>query len=233
MKRKRLLLLGTVCCLLLFIAAACRKGGPVHIEPSPGTMPPENAQTAADAGKTEDNGPDCTLVRGDESSKAVTDAAVALRKTLEAMGLTVDLKTDWVKRGEEITRYPGEILIGRTNRPESIGRNASHGCIRMRVKDMEALFPAVPNGTKVAISGGPYGPLGWGRRTLREGDRGADVRQLQLRLMQRGLLWGGADGVFGPATRKAVVAARKELNLSPGDQADPALQERLGMILFE
>lgn len=127
----------------------------------------------------------------------------------------------------------GSYGIHGTNRPESIGRNASHGCIRMRVKDMEALFPAVPNGTKVAISGGPYGPLGWGRRTLREGDRGADVRQLQLRLMQRGLLWGGADGVFGPATRKAVVAARKELNLSPGDQADPALQERLGMILFE
>ena len=127
----------------------------------------------------------------------------------------------------------GSYGIHGTNRPESIGRNASHGCIRMRVKDIEALFPAVPNGTKVAISGGPYGPLGWGRRTLREGDRGADVRQLQLRLMQRGLLWGGADGVFGPATRKAVVAARKELNLSPGDQADPALQERLGMILFE
>ena len=126
----------------------------------------------------------------------------------------------------------GSYGIHGTNKPESIGRNASHGCIRMRVKDMEALFPIVSNGTKVVISGGPYGPLNWGWRALKEGDRGADVRQLQLRLMQRGLLW-SADGVFGPSTRKAVIAARKELNLSPGDQADAALQIRLGMILFE
>ena len=127
----------------------------------------------------------------------------------------------------------GSYGIHGTNKPESIGRNASHGCIRMRVKDMEALFPIVSNGTKVIVTGGPYGPLNWGWRTLREGDRGADVKQLQLRLIQRGLLLGGADGVFGPATRKAVIAARQELNLSPGDQADSALQERLGMILFE
>ena len=127
----------------------------------------------------------------------------------------------------------GSYGIHGTNKPESIGQNASHGCIRMRVKDMEALFPIVSNGTKVVITGGPYGPLNWGWRTLREGDRGADVKQLQLRLIQRGLLLGGADGVFGPATRKAVIAARQELNLSPGDQADSALQERLGMILFE
>lgn len=126
----------------------------------------------------------------------------------------------------------GSYGIHGTNKPESIGQNASHGCIRMRVKDMEALFPVVSNGTKVVITGGPYGPLNWGWRTLKEGDRGADVKQLQLRLIQRGLLW-RADGVFGPSTRKAVITARKELNLSPGDQADAILQKQLGMILFE
>ncbi len=127
----------------------------------------------------------------------------------------------------------GSYGIHGTNKPESIGSNASHGCIRMRVKDMEALYPAIATGTRVVITGGPYGPLNWGLRSLKEGDRGADVRQLQLRLIQRGLLWGGADGVFGPATKKAVVTARKEFNLPSGDQADPALQQRLGMILFE
>ena len=126
----------------------------------------------------------------------------------------------------------GSYGIHGTNKPESIGQNASHGCIRMNVRDMETLFPPVSNGTKVVISGGPYGPLNWGWRVLKEGDRGADVRQLQLRLVQRGLLW-SADGVFGPSTRRAVIAARKELNLSPADEADAALQERLGMILFE
>ena len=70
-------------------------------------------------------------------------------------------------------------------------------------------------------------------RTLREGDRGADVKQLQWRLIQQGYLWGGADGVFGPATRQAVVRARKALGLPLSDAADPALQARLGMLAFE
>ena len=128
MKRKQILLLGAFCCLLLFIGAACRKGGPVHVDPQTGgaqgtaaeqAKTPEPEDTEPGDSGPEDPGPDCTLVRGDSSSKAVTDAAVELRKQLEAMGLTVDLKTDWVKRGEEMTRYPREILVGRTNRPES------------------------------------------------------------------------------------------------------------------
>ena len=63
--------------------------------------------------------PSCTIVRSDTSDKAVTDAAVALRHLLEEAGIEADIKTDWVKRGEEITRFPNEILIGPTNRPES------------------------------------------------------------------------------------------------------------------
>lgn len=126
----------------------------------------------------------------------------------------------------------GQYGIHGTNRPASIGQNASHGCIRMRVKDAEALYAMIPGGTRVVIEGGPYGPLNWGLRALREGDRGADVRELQRRLMQKGLLW-SADGVFGPATRQAVAAARKSLGLPPGDQADPALQRKLGMLPFE
>lgn len=127
----------------------------------------------------------------------------------------------------------GSYGIHGTNRPESIGSAASHGCIRLRVRDAEKLFAAVPTYTKVVIEGGPYGPLNWGLRTLREGDRGADVRQLQLRLIQAGYLWGGADGVFGAATRQAVIAARRALALPAGDAADSALQTALGMRLFD
>ena len=127
----------------------------------------------------------------------------------------------------------GSYGIHGTNQPASIGQNASHGCIRMRVKDAEALYGMIPFGTKVVIQGGPYGPLNWGYRSLREGDRGADVRQLQLRLIQGGYLWGGADGVFGPATRRAVLSARKALGLPLSDAADETLQRRLGMVLFE
>ena len=127
----------------------------------------------------------------------------------------------------------GSYGLHGTNKPSSIGKNASHGCIRMNVSDAERLYAMVPTGTRVVIEGGPYGPLNWGLRTLREGDRGADVRQLQLRLIQKGFLYGGADGVFGASTRRAVVATRSALGFSPGDQADRALLLALGCVEFE
>ncbi len=61
-----------------------------------------------------------TIVRGDTCSEAITEAAVQLRHLLEeASGQKIEIKTDWTKRGAEISRYGREILIGRTNRPES------------------------------------------------------------------------------------------------------------------
>lgn len=38
-----------------------------------------------------------------------------------------------------------------TNRPDSIGRNASHGCIRMRNREVEELFKMVAVGEKVEL----------------------------------------------------------------------------------
>ena len=65
----------------------------------------------------------------------------------------------------------GDYGIHGTNRPESIGTNASHGCIRMRVADAEALYARVPNGTVVVIECGAYGELGGSLRTLKNGDQ--------------------------------------------------------------
>ncbi|MBX9873281.1 MAG: L,D-transpeptidase, partial [Beijerinckiaceae bacterium] len=39
-----------------------------------------------------------------------------------------------------------------TNEPETIGRSASSGCIRMRNIDVIDLFNRVPNGTKVIVT---------------------------------------------------------------------------------
>ena len=106
-----------LCLILVLLAAGCRRG---EADPAPPAEEPPRETAASQAESPAGAESDViTLVRGDESSKAVTDAAVALRKTLEAAGLAVDLKTDWYKRGEEMTRYPGEIQVGRTNRPES------------------------------------------------------------------------------------------------------------------
>jgi L,D-transpeptidase-like protein len=38
-----------------------------------------------------------------------------------------------------------------TNKPETIGRSVSHGCVRMRNEDLERLYPMVPVGTPVYI----------------------------------------------------------------------------------
>jgi len=127
----------------------------------------------------------------------------------------------------------GQYGIHGTNAPSSIGLNASHGCIRMRVKDAEKLYAMIPIGAKVILEGGPFGPFSMGLRTLREGDRGADVMELQKRLILHGFLQGRADGVFGSGTRQAVIGARKAFSLPAGDQADETLLNRLGILLFE
>jgi hypothetical protein len=48
---------------------------------------------------------------------------------------------------------PGLIRIHGTTSPESIGRYASHGCIRMHNEQVEELYDLVPIGTKVIIMG--------------------------------------------------------------------------------
>lgn len=48
---------------------------------------------------------------------------------------------------------PGLIRIHGTTSPDSIGRYASHGCIRMHNEQVEELFELVPVGSKVIIMG--------------------------------------------------------------------------------
>ena len=55
--------------------------------------------------------------------------------------------TRWMSIG-----YKGYGIHG-TNRPESVGHAASHGCIRLRNRDMERLFTMVRVGDVVEIHG--------------------------------------------------------------------------------
>ena len=127
----------------------------------------------------------------------------------------------------------GNFGIHGTNKPETIGSNASHGCIRMRVADAEELYALVPNGTKVVIECGAYGELGGTLRTLRNGDRSAAVRAVQRKLKALGFYYGWPDGIFGQRTQKAVDAARAAYGLSPSGEVDWALYQALGLTLFE
>ena len=127
----------------------------------------------------------------------------------------------------------GNYGIHGTNKPESIGYNASHGCIRMNVADAEELYQLVPNGTKVVIECGPWGELGGSLRTLKNGDRSAAVCAVQRKLRALGYYRGWPDGVFGNATQQAVDAARQAFQLPPNGLVDWALYHKLGLIPFE
>ena len=54
---------------------------------------------------------------------------------------------------DHLTDWPGEAQVGihGTNRPELIGKNVSHGCIRMRNEDILELTQVTPLGTPVTI----------------------------------------------------------------------------------
>lgn len=127
----------------------------------------------------------------------------------------------------------GNYGIHGTNKPESIGANASHGCIRMRVSDAEELYALVPNGTVVVIECGPYGETGGSLRVLKNGDRSSMVLAVQRRLRALGYYHGWPDGVFGAGTQSAVDAARKAYNLPPNGLVDWPLYHALGFTLFE
>ena len=127
----------------------------------------------------------------------------------------------------------GNYGIHGTNKPESIGSSASHGCIRMNVEDAEALYAIVPNGTKVVIECGPWGELGGTLRVLKNGDRSAAVRAVQRKLRALGFYHGWPDGIFGDGTQRAVDAARKAHGLPPNGLVDWPLYMKLGLMPFE
>lgn len=127
----------------------------------------------------------------------------------------------------------GQFGIHGTNRPDSIGTNASHGCIRMHVKDSEELYGLVGNGTRVVIEGGPYGWLDQGLKTLRPGDRSSHVAAVQARLLQLGYGYQWPDGIYGEGTQAAVARARKALGLPQRDLVDESFYRAIGLILFE
>jgi lipoprotein-anchoring transpeptidase ErfK/SrfK len=62
---------------------------------------------------------------------------------------------------------PGLIRVHGTPAPESVGRYASHGCIRMRNEEVEQLFEMIDVGQHVVIVG--HRPAG-----AQEGDTPAE-----------------------------------------------------------
>lgn len=70
-------------------------------------------------------------------------------------------------------------------------------------------------------------------KPLSTGARGERVRQLQADLESLGYPTGGVDGIFGQATRRAVVALQHEFGLTANGQADTATLEAIAEALAD
>jgi hypothetical protein len=119
----------------------------------------------------------------------------------------------------------GTFGIHGTNKPWSIGSFASHGCIRMRNRDVEELFEWVPIGTMVVIEGGRT-RLG---RVLKHKSVGPDVVAVQLRLKELGYLEDRADGIFGLRTEEAVRRFQEDRALDANGVVGPEALAALGL----
>jgi peptidoglycan hydrolase-like protein with peptidoglycan-binding domain len=133
------------------------------------------------------------------------------------------------------TRWIGlDVPFGRygihgTNKPWSIGRMESHGCVRMYNRDVEQVYRWVRQGTRVYITGDPFR----GRRRLLKGEKGADVFFLQKRLRQLGFYQYQPDGIFGYGTEQALKKFQQEQGLPATGQVGWAEYKKLRLISEE
>lgn len=106
------------------------------------TTPPPVVKTIIADGKT-----DYTIIRGEEASQSDIDQAIKLRAAIiDATGAEISLGTDWVKKGTEIPAAALEIVIGDTNRPQTVEARTN----TLRERDWGIFF----SGDRVTITGG-------------------------------------------------------------------------------
>lgn len=118
-----------------------------------------------------------------------------------------------------------------TDKPYSVGSSMSHGCIRMRNRDVEELYPMIPLGTRVKIvENGQIFPKNFSGRKLNKKCTGQNVVYLQSRLKEKGIIFDAADGRFGNMTELAVKYYQVWHDLEPTGIADEATYRSLGMI---
>lgn len=127
----------------------------------------------------------------------------------------------------------GNYGIHGTNQPGSIGYNVSAGCIRMRNHDIEQLYDLISEDVPVLILNGEYGPFGQGYRTLKPGDRGADVLEVQKRLSQKGYYESTLDGIYGEGMKFSLIRFLKDNNMELTDKIGYDIYSELGIILMD
>ena len=124
----------------------------------------------------------------------------------------------------------GNYGIHGTNKPHSIGQHLSHGCIRMRNRDITELFDMIPLGSKVTIYGHVLGDPSHNPRVLAEGDVGGDVQLIQSRLKSAGYYNGKCDGKFRSNTTAALKKFQRDRHLAQNGVVSLKVYEELGLL---
>jgi len=127
----------------------------------------------------------------------------------------------------------GQYGIHGTTHPESIGSNSSQGCIRMRTNEVAQLYKITPHGTPVIIWGGPYGNFGSYLRTVKPGDRGADVYELQKILISKGYYIGNPDGIYGEGMKAVIHKYQKDNKLPLSNDINIRFYTTLGVYIID
>lgn len=120
-----------------------------------------------------------------------------------------------------------------TNQPSSIGGNVSAGCVRMRNDDMEDLYDKISANIPVVIMNGEFENFGQGFRTLKPGDRGADVLEVQKRLQKEGYYNSTIDGIYGETMKKGLIDFLKSRSIPLTDKISEGIYKELGIILMD
>ena len=127
----------------------------------------------------------------------------------------------------------GRYGIHGTNKPNSIGYRASHGCFRMRNRDVEELYELIPYKTRVVVWGGPYGNIGSSLDPLIPGDRKSHVFEVQKRLQYLGYYAGPLDGIYGEGMKSALLRFKRDRELPADHTVDWVTYHALGILPFE
>lgn len=147
--RKKLLYL-ILAGLLALTLAAC--GGDAPVDPTAGTTAAPTDTTPVTTEPplptTLTFGENYTIIRDEDGGKLSVAAATALRT---ALGEKPGLETDWVKKDAEAVFGDYEILLGATNRPESIALSEGLGRYDYRIK-IEGEKLVIAGGSDVAIA---------------------------------------------------------------------------------
>ncbi|HWJ02803.1 MAG TPA: L,D-transpeptidase family protein [Verrucomicrobiae bacterium] len=167
------------------------------------------------------------VMEGDKIVKSYPVAVGSQKTPTPVGGYTIIHKAHW--GGAFGTRWMGLSVpwgtygIHGTNKPASIGKSVSHGCIRMLNRHVEEVYDIVAIGTQVEIKGKIlYCPLALA-------SRGNLVQMVQARLKDMGLYQGTLDGIFSSQTAEAVARFQQEAGLKVTAQIYRDDLEKLGV----